>query len=92
VACPVAAIKQEVEGLVTIDANLCIGCEACVTQCPFGVMVVVNDRVVKCELCSGDPQCVKFCATGAIEFADAENVARQKRTKSGNLLLQELDI
>ena len=91
-ACPVAAIKQDPDGLVRIDYELCIGCEACVTQCPFGVMMALPDKVVKCELCNGDPQCVKYCATGAIEYGDPETAAQQRRTKNANRLLEEQEI
>ena len=88
-ACPVNAIKKEPDGLVRIDEELCIGCEACVTECPFGVMIALQDKVVKCELCNGDPQCVKYCATAAIEFGDPEMVVQQRRAKSTNLLLEQ---
>ena len=91
-ACPVAAITKEPDGPVRIDYELCIGCEACVTQCPFGVMMALPDKVVKCELCGGDPQCVKYCATVAIEYADPEIVSQQRRAKSASQVLEHLEI
>lgn len=91
-ACPVDAIKKEPNGLVRLDEELCIGCEACVSQCPFGVMMALPEKVVKCELCNGDPQCVKYCATGAIEYRDPETVIQQRRVRNMNLLLEEQEI
>jgi Fe-S-cluster-containing hydrogenase component 2 len=86
--CPVDAIKKEPNGLVRIDEELCIGCEACVSQCPFGVLMDLPEKVVKCELCNGDPQCVKYCATSAIEYGDLEGAAQQRRVKNLNLFLE----
>jgi carbon-monoxide dehydrogenase iron sulfur subunit len=91
-ACPVDAIKKEPNGLVRIDEELCIGCEACISQCPFGVMMALPDKVVKCELCNGDPQCVKYCATGAIEYRDPETVIQQRRIRNMNQLMEEQEI
>jgi len=91
-ACPVNAIIKDSNGLVRIDDELCIGCEACVSQCPFGVMMALPEKVAKCELCEGNPQCVKFCATGAIEYRDPEVTAQQKRLQSMNLILEEREI
>jgi Fe-S-cluster-containing hydrogenase component 2 len=28
-------------------------------------------KVVKCDLCGGDPQCAEACPTGAITYVDA---------------------
>ncbi len=81
-ACPVEAIKKNGDGLVRIDQELCIGCEACVSACPFGMMIPLTEKVIKCELCGGDLQCVKYCATGAIEYADTETEAGQKRLRN----------
>jgi len=80
--CPVEAIKKNPDGLVWIDQELCIGCEACVSACPFGMMIALPEKVVKCELCGGDPQCVKYCATRAIEYADAASEAGEKRLRN----------
>jgi Fe-S-cluster-containing hydrogenase component 2 len=30
--------------------------------------------VVKCDLCEGDPYCVKYCETGAIQYVDIEDI------------------
>lgn len=87
-ACSVDAIRRDSDGLVSIDYELCIDCEACVTECPFGVMIALPDKVVKCELCNGDPQCVKLCATGAIEYTDPEAVTQRRRLASVNALLE----
>ncbi len=88
-ACPVDAIQRDSHGLVTIDYGLCIGCEACVNTCPFGVMMAFPDKVVKCELCGGDPQCIKYCATGAIEYEDPEIVIQRKRIENMNQMLEK---
>ena len=34
---------------------------------------------MKCDLCDGDPQCVKYCEFGALEFVEADEVAYIKR-------------
>ena len=42
----------------------------CIVACPFGAIMYDADRkrVIKCELCEGDPQCVRLCPTGALAF------------------------
>jgi Fe-S-cluster-containing hydrogenase component 2 len=34
----------------------------------------------KCDLCGGDPQCVKFCISGALQFVEAEEAFAFRRT------------
>ena len=58
------AISRDADRLRTvIDYNLCVGCRMCVYACPFGAMGFDADRgrPYKCDLCGGDPLCVKFC-------------------------------
>jgi anaerobic carbon-monoxide dehydrogenase iron sulfur subunit len=71
--CPVKAIsRDEAEARVHVDHDTCIGCRSCVAVCPFGAMNFNPDtkKVFKCDLCSGDPQCVRFCEVKAVEFID----------------------
>jgi Fe-S-cluster-containing hydrogenase component 2 len=43
--------------------------------CPFSGLRVLSDRkVVKCDLCGGDPYCVKYCETGALKYVKVEDV------------------
>jgi Fe-S-cluster-containing dehydrogenase component len=57
-----------------IDPDLCIGCEQCVEACgdvfdpPRSRYDVEEDVCFKCHLCQGDPQCVKFCPYGALQY------------------------
>jgi Fe-S-cluster-containing hydrogenase component 2 len=80
--CPVKAISRD-ENLdyVKIDYDICIGCRACVSACPFGAMSfdVIGRKVVKCDLCDGDPQCVRFCEVKALEYVDADRVSVVKK-------------
>jgi carbon-monoxide dehydrogenase iron sulfur subunit len=69
--CPTGAIERNRDtGAMTINYDKCIGCRMCMVGCPFGAIRYDSDRkrVIKCELCDGDPQCVKFCPTGALQF------------------------
>ena len=62
--CPVpdAMYFDENTGVVLISDENCIQCFACVDACPFGaIQVGPNKELLKCDLCGGDPVCVKYC-------------------------------
>lgn len=63
-ACSKEAMYQdEVLKYVIIDSAKCDSCMACVEACPFGAMFYDEERCIPlvCDLCGGDPMCVKFC-------------------------------
>jgi len=65
-ACPIpdAMYLDDNTGAVIINESICIGCLACVDACPFGaIQVGPNREILKCDLCGGDPLCVKYCPT-----------------------------
>ena len=85
VVCPKGAITiDKAGGQVNINYDLCIGCKMCVMACPFGAMGVDEQegRVMKCDLCDGDPYCVKFCEARALEYVDADTAHIKKMRSS----------
>jgi carbon-monoxide dehydrogenase iron sulfur subunit len=83
--CPVKAISRDEDlGLVMIDYDVCIGCRSCVVVCPFGAMSfnVIDRKVFKCDLCDGDPQCVRFCEEKAVDFVDVDEVSILKKREA----------
>ena len=75
--CPTGAINRDEEtGALEIDREKCVGCGLCGRYCPIDMAKVDPDlkKTVKCDLCGGDPLCVKVCPTGALEvvFANVE--------------------
>jgi anaerobic carbon-monoxide dehydrogenase iron sulfur subunit len=91
--CPVKAISRDEElGRLMVDYDVCIGCRSCVAVCPFGAMSfnVIDKQVFKCDLCDGDPQCVRFCDRKAVDFVapddvsiDKKRVAAERLSKAG---------
>ena len=88
-ACPQDALSRDANtDAVVLDSDLCIQCGSCIRACVVGRdEVAVEDKVVirfdsetqlplKCDLCNGDPQCVKFCPTEALVFTE-EPVAKE---------------
>jgi Fe-S-cluster-containing hydrogenase component 2 len=51
-----------------IEEEKCNGCMTCVNECPFQGITYdkVNKKAIKCDLCGGDPMCVKVCQPGAL--------------------------
>lgn len=92
--CPKSATtkRSDGSGVVTINYELCIGCHICVAACPFGGTSVdpMTNKIIKCDLCDGDPMCVKFCETGAIEFVGLEAAVLKKKRKAGEKISQLL--
>lgn len=84
--CPVDALSHDGDlERVVIDYDLCIGCKLCVAACPFGGMGIdtVAKKVIKCELCDGDPACVKFCQPEALQYVPASTVNLRKKREAG---------
>jgi len=80
--CPVGAIsRNESLNRVEVDHEVCIGCRTCVSVCPFGAMTfnAIDRKVIKCDLCDGDPQCVRFCDVKAVEYVPATDVSIVKK-------------
>ena len=96
--CPIGAIKRdEKTGALLINEDLCVECKMCVMFCPLGgVGIDKNRKILKCDLCEGDPLCVKFCVPGALQFVDANTINLKKRRiaaeKLSELMKKLLDI
>ncbi len=70
-ACPVGALyRDETTNAVLLHEELCVGCAECVDACPYGIAFLHSETrlALICDLCDGDPTCVKRCATGAISY------------------------
>jgi carbon-monoxide dehydrogenase iron sulfur subunit len=72
-ACPASALSvNEETGAVDVDEATCTRCGRCVSACPASVPRLPEGKnaVVICDLCGGDPACVKVCQQaghGALE-------------------------
>ncbi|MDP2954622.1 MAG: 4Fe-4S dicluster domain-containing protein [Chloroflexota bacterium] len=78
--CPTAAIKKDPDtGVVEVIKERCVGCRLCLLACPFGAMGMVDGLASKCDLCGGDPACVRLCEPKAIAFGDSEGFSAPKR-------------
>ena len=80
--CPTGAMhRNEATTWVEWDTNLCIRCKMCTIACPFGNVVYdgVTNNIIKCDMCSGDPECVKFCPNKALEYADDTSAVRSRK-------------
>ncbi len=74
-SCPSAALSRDLEtGAVLVDDKLCNGCEICIDACPLGAISFDKERnvVFKCDLCGGDPWCVRFCSRGTLVLKDID--------------------
>jgi Fe-S-cluster-containing hydrogenase component 2 len=69
--CPVDAIvRNEATASLEVRTDACVMCMACVPACPFGNIYEdqAYGRIVKCDVCGGNPICARFCPTGALSY------------------------
>lgn len=98
--CPANALVTNGEtGVVELDKEKCIGCKLCIMACPFGNITFTHDYPSKCDLCEGDPTCVKACQWEALEFIEVEQMSdsrtaslAEKILRSQKEFLQPLEI
>ena len=80
-ACPVDAITlNPATGAKEVNEATCVGCKVCTISCPFGTINYnqSSGKVIKCDLCGGDPKCVSACPTQAISYIDADQTGLEK--------------
>ena len=80
--CPTGAMTHDSEtGAASVVEELCLGCKECVNACPLGAIVIHPQKgcALRCDLCGGDPACVKFCSFDALKFETTQYAAKDKR-------------
>jgi Fe-S-cluster-containing dehydrogenase component/DMSO reductase anchor subunit len=77
--CPVNAFTREpASGAIVIDDEICIGCNYCLWNCPYGAPVADTEKrtIGKCNLCYSNlrdgymPACTSACPTGALKYGE----------------------
>ncbi len=72
--CPVTAMFKRPDGIVDFDRDVCIGCKACMTACPYDAIHISpsSNSAEKCNFCAHridqgmEPACVVVCPEEAI--------------------------
>jgi formate dehydrogenase iron-sulfur subunit len=75
-ACPQKALTHGDNGVVTFNADKCVGCGYCVNNCPFGVPHIDEEtnKSTKCNFCGDriaagmEPSCAQTCPSNALVF------------------------
>ena len=93
--CVMGAIsRNEESGALVVKEDLCVGCKTCVIACPLGGVLYhhIKGCAMKCDLCGGDPECVKSCLYDAIEFLPMDEWGSRVRLKGAENLSRIFEV
>jgi Fe-S-cluster-containing hydrogenase component 2 len=91
-SCPTHAIHRNPEtGAMETRKELCIQCHMCALACPFGATLVSPEgEVLRCDLCGGEPECVKLCEKKAIQYLPPTQLATTKMRHAAKKFFPDL--
>lgn len=98
--CPTGASYKAEDGTIQIDAENCIGCQSCMSACPYGVRYLNESTnvVEKCTLCKDKidkgelPQCVSQCTGIARYFGDLDEGIENFKGACDAILADKLEV
>jgi len=83
VPCQMACAYGAIEVVPPVNARVvnvekCVGCRMCQQACPWEMMSFDEalKKATKCHLCGGDPECVKACPAGALEYVPWQDMTK----------------
>jgi carbon-monoxide dehydrogenase iron sulfur subunit len=67
---PGAMYRDDKTGAVIINDEFCTKCRQCEKACPYGAVWYseARDKMIKCDLCGGEPQCVEVCPVSVLKY------------------------
>ena len=98
--CPTRALcRDQDDGSVLVDRDLCVGCHSCELACPFGAPKFPDEgRMAKCDLCRIrrdhllKPACVRVCPTQALDVGPLDALSKRKAEKASIVIMRSLAI
>jgi Fe-S-cluster-containing hydrogenase component 2 len=57
------------EGVNTQERKKFIWSHNRAERCPFDALTILGENAYHCDLCLGNPQCIKVCTTGALTLS-----------------------
>ena len=93
-ACPAdGAIVQYQNGIVDFQQENCIGCQYCVTGCPFNIpkfnsqtkKVLQVHALLRPRVAGLEPACIKACPTGCLHFGTKEDMNALAENRAAQL-------
>lgn len=75
--CPSNSLRKNPEtGIVKWDEDTCVNCLICTLTCPYGGIVYdpIEEHIIKCDQCGGDPACVKACEQKALVYRTESDI------------------
>jgi len=95
-ACLVNALSVSSEtGAVLVDEGKCTGCGMCIKACPGKIphLHPTKNYILICDLCGGDPQCVKACQEGgwnALKIVSRKDYAYEVYARTPEEITEDL--
>lgn len=82
--CPTDALYYDLKAqIVVFNKEECISCGNCAEACPFGAILLHPETgmPLKCDLCGGNPVCVKHCTALALSLEEIPDEILIKRKR-----------